>query len=250
MKKIVLFFVFFIVTVSITQGQSITISPDAASLASDAALYPLELKGAENNGIYGGRYNGTSVNPTVPLSGDVLFSLSAGGWFGSGYDYTNAWVKFNATENWTSANSGTSISFGTTPLGSYLPLSRMIIYSNGNVGIGSQSIPNAKLEVDGFTKLGLNAPKIKTLKLTGTTASTQGAYATPIPHGLNIDKILDIEVIVKPNTAFRLIRGWRASAGFEFDFYFDANTVQVYNVHNNSGNILNKPLSVFITYEE
>jgi hypothetical protein len=39
------------------------------------------------------------------------------------------------------------------------------------VGIGTTN-PNATLEVNGFSKLGADAPAIKVKKLTGTTANT------------------------------------------------------------------------------
>ena len=44
--------------------------------------------------------------------------------------------------------------------------------SNNNVGIGSGT-PAAKLEVNGYTKLGSDAPAIRVKKLTGTTPASR-----------------------------------------------------------------------------
>lgn len=64
-----------------------------------------------------------------------------------------------------------------------------------HVGIGVTA-PAAELEVNGFTMLGSNAPAVKMLKLTGTSAATQGA-SVAIPHGLSVAKILAVEVLLE-----------------------------------------------------
>jgi hypothetical protein len=68
---------------------------------------------------------------------------------------------------------------------------KMVIFNNGDVGIGTAT-PTTKLEVNGYTKLGLDAPKIKYKKLTGTTGTT----TTTIAHGLTGSKILDVSCVI------------------------------------------------------
>jgi hypothetical protein len=122
-----------------------------------------------------------------------------------------------------------------------------ILINNFGVGIGTQN-PQSGLHVKGFTKLGDDAPKIKVKKITGTTAATQGNYAY-IPHALNSAKIIDVQVIVNVGTE-RQFHGWKADSGYEFDYYIDTNNIRVLNVINNSIQILNSPLTIYITYEE
>jgi hypothetical protein len=73
-----------------------------------------------------------------------------------GYDgtsFSSGWnggaeMLSKTTENWTSTAKGASLSFQTTPNGSAIPVERIKISENGNVGIG-QANPFYKLEVAG-----------------------------------------------------------------------------------------------------
>jgi len=65
--------------------------------------------------------------------------------------------------------------------------------TGGNVGIGTTS-PATKLEVNGFTKLGSDAPKIKIKKLTGTMDNDS---LTSVAHGLTRSKIISATVQVE-----------------------------------------------------
>jgi hypothetical protein len=125
---------------------------------------------------------------------------------------------------------------------------RVRITETGNVGVGTNA-PTTKLEVNGYTKLGSNAPAVKMIKLTGTTASTQGGIIT-IPHTLNINKILSVDVMLSLNLTTLLPPGYNYSAGNEYTYAVNASTINIYNVAANSGNILSKPVRVLITYEE
>ncbi len=118
-----------------------------------------------------------------------------------------------------------------------------------NVGIGTTT-PDAQLEVNGFTKLGTTAPKIKMLKLTGTTASTEGG-SVGVAHGLSAPKILSVSVqLYNSYAANYILPGYSLGTGYEFLVYFDASIIVVHNTNGNSSNILSKPFKILVIYEE
>lgn len=110
-------------------------------------------------------------------------------------------------------------------------------YFKGSVGI------------TGFTQLGPFSPKIAVIKLTGTTQISQNAYKS-ITHGITLSKILNVEVVVSPSNTEKYYKKWTATTNYEFDYYLDSTYVHIYNVAGNSANILNKPFTVYITYEQ
>jgi hypothetical protein len=116
--------------------------------------------------------------------------------------------------------------------------------AGGNVGIGTAS-PDVALDVNGYTQLGTDAPKIKMKKLTGTTPSTQGAYVG-VSHGLTQSKILSVELII--DNAFP--SNYTYDAGRQGECSLAADVIYVYTHRTNSGNILSKPFRLLITYEE
>ncbi|MCP9769771.1 hypothetical protein EGI22_17845 [Lacihabitans sp. LS3-19] len=122
---------------------------------------------------------------------------------------------------------------------------------DGKVGIGTSS-PGATLEVNGFTKLGSDAPKIKVKKLIGTTASTQGGSVT-IAHGVTSSKIISISALVRFNGSAAdawVGNGYTGAPGFEFSYLYDGSFVYIVNTSGNSTSILSKDIKVVITYEE
>jgi trimeric autotransporter adhesin len=115
----------------------------------------------------------------------------------------------------------------------------------GNVGIGT-SDPTTKLEVNGFTKLGTDAPAIKVKKITGTTAPNESGYVD-ISHGLTLSKILSVSVLV--DAGFLIPESYDQN-GYDFSYYLGSNNIVVFNSVANSYSILSKPIRVLITYEE
>lgn len=120
--------------------------------------------------------------------------------------------------------------------------------ATGNVGIGTNSSPGAKLEVNGYTMLGSSSPKIQMKKLIGTTAGTEGGIVY-IAHGLDATKIIAVEVLVGAGSVF-IHPGYRYVPGDEFNFSVGSFEIIVLNITGNSANILSKPIRVLITYEE
>ena len=125
---------------------------------------------------------------------------------------------------------------------------KMSITNGGNVGIGTTSAPAAKLEVNGYTKLGTDAPSIKFKKLTGTTAGTDGGHVN-IAHGLDESKILSVSVLVVASPTF--IVGPNAEAnGCNFTWILGGGTIYVGNRSGGDAGILSVPIRILITYEE
>lgn len=121
------------------------------------------------------------------------------------------------------------------------------VTSSGNIGIGA--VPTTKLEVNGYTKLGSNAPAIKYVKLTGTTSSLQGG-TTNLPHGVTSSKILAVNVLVDFAAGSSIPPSYNGSAGYEYDYYTTTTDIVVWNKTANSANILSKPVRILITYEQ
>jgi hypothetical protein len=115
-----------------------------------------------------------------------------------------------------------------------------------NVGIGVTA-PTSQLEVNGYTQLGTNAPAIKTLELTGTTASAQG-NSVSVAHGLNSAKILSCDVLVEYSSGNFVHHSYDWSTGYDFSFFISSTSVFVANTSTNSSNILSKPFKIFIIY--
>lgn len=116
-----------------------------------------------------------------------------------------------------------------------------------NVGIGV-SAPSATLEVNGYTKLGSDAPAIRTKKITVNTPTTQGAVLW-VPHGLVGNKILSVELMVE-YAAGQFVPDNYALTGYYLRWTVTGANIAVETVAAASASILNKPMKVFITYEQ
>jgi len=103
------------------------------------------------------RTNGTIAAPTTMISGDVMGTISFGGYDGT---LVNSFFGMNAiaAENWTNVAHGSDISFNTINIGAgFGGTEKMRITSEGNVGIGTSS-PNAPLDVlDNIDNNGVSA---------------------------------------------------------------------------------------------
>lgn len=159
-------------------------------------------------------------------------------------------LKNSALLGYVGVNSAKDLTFGRINLSAGDLKVRGEGVNAGNVGIGlSFAEPTAKLHINGFTKLGSDAPAIKVKKLTGTTAASEGSQVS-ILHGLEDSKILSISVLVNYSTNDYIHHSYRSVAEYEFEWINANGNIIVRNIGTNSANILSKPIKILITYEE
>lgn len=131
---------------------------------------------------------------------------------------------------------------------------KLLYNENGNLDITPRSGYNTvftggNVVHNNYTKLGSDAPAIKMKKITGKTVDIEGGVFT-VAHGLTGSKILDISVRVYFATYTSVPPEYTNAGGYQFSTYSDGARVYIINSATNSENILNKPFTVLITYEE
>jgi len=87
-------------------------------------------------------------------------------------------------------------------------------------------------------------------KLTGTTAAAENG-GTNIAHGLDVAKILGVQVLVQHNAVSGncVPPEWTRSSGFQYSYSVSTTNVVVELHPTNSENILSKPIRIVVTYE-
>ncbi len=107
------------------------------------------------------------------------------------------------------------------------------------------------LQVDGFTRLGSDAPAIKMKKFTGVTSDSENDFVS-ILHGLDASKILGILVNVNHVASFRVQDQYdnAFNLGLEFSVGWNSSNIFIENHATNSENILSKPFSALVFYDE
>ena len=122
----------------------------------------------------------------------------------------------------------------------------MSVY-NGRVGI-KKTNPTSTLHVNGYTRLGDDAPKIKMKKIT----DMNGAEGTTknIAHGLTADQILSVEAKIEYSPNLYVQEGYTVVPGFEFNIFWDNTNIKIRNATGNSVSIANDTVTVLVIYEE
>ncbi|MFN3848188.1 MAG: hypothetical protein ACK4NY_02110 [Spirosomataceae bacterium] len=111
------------------------------------------------------------------------------------------------------------------------------------------SLQSNRVEIGGFTKMGNDAPAIKTKKLTGITSNVDGGSVSLV-HGLTNSKIISITVMVEYGTGSYIPPSYDGSNGYLFNWYLSGTDIYIWNKAGSSSNILSKPFKILITYEE
>lgn len=103
--------------------------------------------------------------------------------------------------------------------------------------------------ITGSVKLGDGAPRIRLVKLTGTSPAV-GASGTISLGGLDKAKIISATVLVENDSGNQIPPNFTSVSDHEFDFFIDSNDVHIYCVAANSSIINGNAVTVLITYEE
>jgi hypothetical protein len=148
------------------------------------------------SGIIIQRSRGTVAIPTVISSGDQL-----GGFYMMGYDGTSfgssgpaAGISAIAAQSF-SAGTGTDMFFSTSNINATSASTKMIITANGNVGIGTSTNPNQKLEVQDGNILLSNTATQSELRFKEANANGGQFVSFKAPASLasNVDYTLPID---------------------------------------------------------
>ena len=112
-----------------------------------------------------------------------------------------------------------------------------------------QVLGTGNVIINEFTKLGSTAPNIKMKKLTGTTGATEGS-STNISHGLTLNKIIGLSVLVVADNGNVIPPGLVFASGFQYDAFMTPTNVTITLSATNSSNMLSNAITVSLTYEE
>ncbi len=132
------------------------------------------------SGIIMGRSRGTVAVPTPIQSGDSFGEFGFIGYDGTGFNQPSAGIRAEATENFSSTNTGAKLLFSTTPNGSNSGNERMVIENDGSVGINTTT-PSATLDVVGTFQY-QNASAVSGYVLTSTDGLGNATWQ-PAPGG-------------------------------------------------------------------
>ena len=91
---------------------------------------------------------------------------------------------------------------------------------------------------------------IKIKLIQGTTAAAQGQSAI-IPHGLDFNKILSAQVVVRSSPSLVPVafqNGSGTSGGFRFNWAIVQGDLYIHNVQGESVGLLSRPVLALITY--
>lgn len=116
------------------------------------------------------------------------------------------------------------------------------------VGINNPN-PQSEMHVNGYTRLGEDAPGIKTKRFDSTTPSTAG-NSDVINTGIPDDKIISITPLVNDPVNGLVTPLLSSVTGNEYSFSFKNGNFSLNTTLLNSLGVLNKPYKVFIVYEE
>jgi hypothetical protein len=148
----------------------------------------------------------------------------------------------NNSGAWLQTHTNHALTFSTNSASPQLRL-----FTNGNLSIGPQ-FPSAHLTVNGFSKLGYDAPSIEMKRFEGTTSASQGGVSV-INHGIVGDDIISVNLVVDlANASNSHVPQNFGLLNLEVSTSFDATNIYVQNAPSTSSNALNKPFKVTVIY--
>lgn len=126
----------------------------------------------------------------------------------------------------------------------------LTILRNGNTGLGNtpQTLaPDSRLVIDGLTRLGTDAPKIKMKEISGNMPAANGN--NNYPHGLTDTQIFSIVVSAEVNNQF-IPPNYTGNPSLEYNYYWAAGNLYILNKNGNSTGLTGVPFKALITYKE
>ncbi|UOQ97243.1 hypothetical protein MUN81_18635 [Hymenobacter sp. 5317J-9] len=156
----------------------------------------------------------------------------------------------------TAVNLGSNLNLGTNQLVGNGGSQGLTIDSGGNAGVGTSS-PNARLDVNGYLRVAgaSDAPAIGTvpsvafLKMTATMPTAAGTQVV-LDHGLNVSKILGLQVLVDCGNGNHSPPGFTDNGGELYYAYFNNGRVVLRaGAAGTSASVLGKTARILITYE-
>jgi len=118
---------------------------------------------------------------------------------------------------------------------------------NGVDNYSAQTIAGNKT-FSGYTSLG-GGVSFKVIKLSTMTQSTEGGIST-VAHGLTGDKIIGMTAKVAYAANSAVVPAYTYNAEYQFDVTHDGTNARILLHPTNSGNILDKAVTILIFYEE
>lgn len=94
----------------------------------------------------------------------------------------------------------------------------------------------------------LPTPIVKTKKLIGTMPTTQG-NSVMVNHNLNYEKITGVSCLVDDGLGRKIIPNSNSISGCEYSIRITASTITIDTTSNNSINLLNRPIIIYVNYE-
>ena len=138
-------------------GTALTTGPIQIYGSTDStASFGMRRGSADAFGPYVGfsKSRGSIASPAAVQNGDQIGAFVGGGYDGSAHSDFRAILKFVATQNWSSGNTGSSVVFGTTPNNSASRADRMTIDHDGQIYLNGTSSTPQQANVGGFTMFG------------------------------------------------------------------------------------------------
>ena len=133
------------VGIGVFSGQANLEVSNANGASGAGVIFATTFANAGTTMVVGRRARGTGGAPTAVQNGDSLAAFIGTGYGATGFApfFFGSGMNVSASENWTDTAQGSRLNFNTTATGTNTPTTRMTIASNGNVGIGTITTPEA-----------------------------------------------------------------------------------------------------------
>ncbi len=151
---------------------------------------------------YGSIGVGIGTNANGNFSTSMGFETTASSYASMAIGSYNDTIAGSSRNSWVATDPLLIVGNGSSSLA---PSNAMTIYKNGDA------------DLNGYTKLGSDAPAIKMKKFTLSSASTQGGDVFVV-HGLNRSKILGVQALLSYDANGEVPPRFNDSPGYEYKF--------------------------------